>query len=109
MNTLLVASRSLQPVVDAPEWVLLLLKVTAILLAAWVAHLVLKRANPRWRVFLWRVTAVGLIALPAVAWLFPALEIRVEQPPPNEAAAPADLVPVPVRWRRFHGFFLASR
>ena len=55
---------------DAPVWVVLLLKITAILLAAWLAHLALARANPRWRVFLWRVTAVGLIALPAVAWLF---------------------------------------
>ncbi|MHB8901223.1 MAG: carboxypeptidase regulatory-like domain-containing protein, partial [Thermoguttaceae bacterium] len=87
MNTLLTASRILQPIMDAPVWVILLLKITAILLAAWFIHLALKRANPRWRVFLWRVTAIGLIALPAVAWLFPALEIRVEQPLTTKHAA----------------------
>ena len=70
VNALLMAFGGLQPIVDAPVWVVLLLKITAILLAAWLAHLALERANPRWRVFLWRVTAVGLIALPAVAWLF---------------------------------------
>jgi beta-lactamase regulating signal transducer with metallopeptidase domain/protocatechuate 3,4-dioxygenase beta subunit len=76
-----------QAIVDAPVWVALVLKITAVLLAAWLAHLALKRTNPRWRVFLWRVTAVGLTALPAIAWLLPALKIHVRQPPPVEAAA----------------------
>ena len=87
MSALLMASRLLQPMVDAPVWALLLLKGTAILLAAWLAHLALARTNPRWRVVLWRVTAVGLMALPAAAWFFPALQIRVEQPPPGKEAA----------------------
>ena len=87
MNALLMAFGGLQPIIDAPVWVVLLLKITAILFAAWLAHLVLKRTNPRWRVLLWRVTAVGLIVLPAVAWLLPALEIHVQQPPSVEAAA----------------------
>jgi beta-lactamase regulating signal transducer with metallopeptidase domain len=80
MNTLLTAFGGWRSIVDAPLWFALLLKVTAILSAAWLAHLALARSNPRWRVFLWRVTAVGLIALPAAAWLLPALQIRVEQP-----------------------------
>ena len=73
MNALLTASRVSQLLVDAPAWAMLLVKITAILSAAWLAHLVLSRANPRWRVFLWRVTAVGITALPAVAWFSPAL------------------------------------
>jgi len=81
MNSLPAASSLLQPIVDAPLWIVLLLKITGVLLATWLAHLVLRRTNPRWRVFLWRVTAVGLITLPVVTWLFPALEIRVQQPP----------------------------
>ena len=89
MNALLTASRLLQPIADAPVWVVLLLKVTAILSAAWLVHLALARANPRWRVFLWRVTAVGLIALPAMAWLVPALQIRLEPPPVEEPTATA--------------------
>ena len=64
------------------------MKITAVLSAAWLAHLALGRTNPRWRVFLWRVTAVGLIVLPAVAWLLPSLPIHV-QPPPKELAAAA--------------------
>jgi len=77
MNALLLAFGGLQPIVDAPAWVVLLLKLTAILSAAWLAHLAIARTNPRWRVVLWRVTAVGLIAMPAVACLLPSLEIRV--------------------------------
>ena len=59
MNTFLADSFGLQTIVDAPVWVLLLLKLTAILSAAWLAHLAIARLNPRWRVFLWRMTAVG--------------------------------------------------
>jgi len=86
MNTLLTASGGLQPLVDAPVWAVVVLKVTAILAAAWAAHGALWRSNPRWRVLLWRVTAVGLAALPAVGWLSPAFEIRVEPPRPAEEA-----------------------
>ena len=41
MNALLMAFGGLQSIVDAPVWVVLLLKITAILLAAWLAHLAL--------------------------------------------------------------------
>ena len=77
MNAFLSESFGLQTIVDTPVWVLLLFKLTAILSAAWLAHLALARANPRWRVFLWRMTAVGLIALPAVSLLLPAMELRI--------------------------------
>ena len=110
MNALLLAFGGLQPIVDAPAWVVLLLKLTAILSAAWLAHLAIARTNPRWRVVLWRVTAVGLIAMPAVAWLLPSLEIRVPQPPVVEEPAVAATSPtipladppaaerVPIEW-----------
>ena len=38
MNALLSAFGGLQPIVDAPVWVVLLLKLTAILSAAWLVH-----------------------------------------------------------------------
>ena len=41
MNASLMAFGPLQPLVDAPVWVVLLLKITAILFAAWLAHLAL--------------------------------------------------------------------
>ncbi|MBN2218468.1 MAG: carboxypeptidase regulatory-like domain-containing protein, partial [Pirellulales bacterium] len=78
MNTLSAAFGGFESVLDAPLWVMLLVKATAVLAAAWVAHLALARANPRWRVVLWRATAVGLLALPALAWSLPALTIDVE-------------------------------
>ena len=86
MNTLPMISDGWQAILDAPLWALLLTKATAILLAAWLAHLALARTNPCWRVLLWRVAAVGLIALPAVAWLLPAVTIHVQQPPRVEEA-----------------------
>jgi beta-lactamase regulating signal transducer with metallopeptidase domain len=89
----------LQPIIDAPVWVVLLLKITVILFAAWLVHLAIARTNPRYRVFLWRMTAVGLIVLPTVAWLLPAIKVYVQQPPavtetaaviPVSEAPPAD-------------------
>ena len=86
MNAWLTVSRFWQPIIEAPLWAVLLVKLTAILLAAWLAHLALRRTNPRWRVFLWRVTAVGLVVLPAVAWMLPSLPIHVQPPPAKEVA-----------------------
>ena len=80
MNALSTAIGGLQSIVDAPVWVVLQLKITAILLAAWFVHMVLRQANPRWRVLLWRVTGCGLVALPLVAWIFPVLPIHVQRP-----------------------------
>ncbi|MHB1037353.1 MAG: carboxypeptidase regulatory-like domain-containing protein [Pirellulales bacterium] len=93
MNALLAASGGLQTLADAPASVVFVLKITAFLSAAWLAHLALAWANPRWRVLLWRATAVGLIALPAIAWVLPALEIQVQQPPVEEAVLPAAPAP----------------
>jgi beta-lactamase regulating signal transducer with metallopeptidase domain/uncharacterized GH25 family protein/thiol-disulfide isomerase/thioredoxin/Leucine-rich repeat (LRR) protein len=110
MNALLSAFGGMQPIVDAPAWVVLLLKLTAILAAAWFVHAAIARVNPRWRVVLWRVTAVGLLATPAVAWLLPSLEIRVPQAPvverPTVVAAspkapvtnPPAAVAAPIDW-----------
>ena len=36
------------------------------------------------------MTAVGLIALPAVAWLLPALEIHVQRPPTPRSGSRSD-------------------
>lgn len=93
MNARLLAFGGIQPIVDAPVWVMLLLKLTVILLAAWLVHLAIARTNPRWRVVLWRVTAVGLIAMPSVAWLFPSLDIPVQQARVIEKAAVVATVP----------------
>ena len=38
-------------------------KVTVVLIVAWISHLYLRGSNPRWRILVWRVTAVGLIGV----------------------------------------------
>ncbi len=95
MNALLTAARGVQTIASAPVGAVLLLKITAVLLAAWAIHLALWRANPRWRVLLWRATAAGLVVLPALGWLSPALEIHVEPPSVETAAARPSSSPVP--------------
>ena len=87
MNTQIMLSHILQAIVDAPVWCLLLLKITAMLCLAWLVHLALFGANPRWRVLLWRMTAAGLIALPAIVWLLPAMQIRFIPSPENKITA----------------------
>lgn len=87
MNAFLMALRELPSMADVPAWAMLLIKLTSLLSVAWLAHLTLARANPRWRVFMWRVTAVGLISLPTVGWLLPSLEVRMARPVALEQAA----------------------
>src|SRR5260370_8450261 len=45
---------------DASIGLVLILKWTAVLALAWLAHGSLARRNPRWRVALWRLAIVGL-------------------------------------------------
>ncbi|MEN6627054.1 MAG: SUMF1/EgtB/PvdO family nonheme iron enzyme [Candidatus Sumerlaeia bacterium] len=67
----------------------LFLKVTLILGLGWVLHFLLARANPRWRVLLWRAVAVGVLLVPLIASMMPAFELAMPQPaPPAEPPAP---------------------
>jgi hypothetical protein len=91
MNIAQIPPRILERIVDSPAWVFLLLKITVVLLAAWLIHAALARTNPRWRMFLWRVTAVGLVALLMAVRVPHVLEIKVKQPVP--LAQTADILP----------------
>jgi beta-lactamase regulating signal transducer with metallopeptidase domain/thiol-disulfide isomerase/thioredoxin/protocatechuate 3,4-dioxygenase beta subunit len=73
MNTLF-----LNFIADMPTWVLLLSKTTLILSLAWCGHFALASANPRWRVFLWRITGVSLVILAVLAMFAPRLALRME-------------------------------
>jgi len=85
-------SALLSKVVEAPLWMLLLLKVTALLAAGWLLHFALRRANPRWRVLLWRGVVIGLIAMPVMMAVMPAIELSIAKPLPQTVipAAPDD-------------------
>lgn len=66
--------------VDPPPAADVLIRVTILLAAAWIAHAALRRANPRWRMLLWRGTAVGLVALPLAMLALPAIDVAVPKP-----------------------------
>lgn len=40
---------------------LTLLRITLVLGLAWMGHFVVRRGNPRWRILLWRLAAVGIV------------------------------------------------
>ncbi len=83
MNAQWLISCVSQSILDASPSTLLLVKITAVLVAAWAAHWALARVNPRWRVLAWRATAVGLVALPTLGLLLPSLSVRVRAPSPS--------------------------
>ena len=78
----------------APLWMLLLTKATLVLAVAWVIHFSLARANPRWRILLWRGTVVGLVV--TGVWIpgLPGLEIRMQTPEPVSTAPASSLQPI---------------
>ena len=78
--------------IELPFLASVFLKMTVFLLLAWVLHLVLGRANPRWRVLLWRGVAVGLIAIPVLTASLPSWKVPVAPLRPRTIAQPS--VPV---------------
>ncbi|WP_337173934.1 carboxypeptidase regulatory-like domain-containing protein [Paludisphaera sp.] len=65
---------------EAPTGLLIVLKATAVLAAAWLCHAALARANPRWRVLTWRCATIGLAAVAALAFAPPLATWRVAAP-----------------------------
>jgi beta-lactamase regulating signal transducer with metallopeptidase domain/protocatechuate 3,4-dioxygenase beta subunit len=53
------------------------MRITIVLAIAWLAHAALSRANPRWRVLTWRVAAIALLLVPAMAIWGPAIRLAV--------------------------------
>jgi beta-lactamase regulating signal transducer with metallopeptidase domain/Tol biopolymer transport system component len=78
---------------DLPGWGVFLLKATFWLAAVWLVHATLLRANPRWRVFLWRAAIVGLLALPLLSHLVPPIEVHIHH---SVAVSPATSLPAPL-------------
>lgn len=70
-----------QYLVGMPLPVELLLKVTLLLAVAWLIYGALEKANPRWRVLLWRGTAVASFALPFIVLGLPAWSLPIAARP----------------------------
>jgi len=77
-------------IIESPLIVRVLLKMTAFLMLAWVAHFALRRANPRWRVLLWRGVAVGLTLIPILVAALPSWKVAVR---PTQATPTASVLP----------------
>ncbi len=84
MNTPVFLPDVLAQVSTASPWTLLLTKATLLLAVAWIAHLSLAGANPRWRILLWRGVVVGL-ALTGV-WTLGLPSVKIHVPAPESAA-----------------------
>ncbi len=67
----------LESVAELSPPVAVLAKVTILLGIAWLVHSLLRRANPRWRVLLWRAAAVGMLLIPLCHLVTPPMEFRV--------------------------------
>jgi beta-lactamase regulating signal transducer with metallopeptidase domain/peroxiredoxin len=80
-----------QILVDLPLAVSILLRVTVVLGVGWILHFCLGRANPRWRVLVWRGVVVGVFLVPMLMPL-KYFEIGVQAP----ASPPSTITSVPV-------------
>ncbi len=72
---------------------LLVAKWTVLLAMAWLAHGLLARGNPRWRVALWRTTSSGIVVLPMLSWAPPIVEYRLAPADAPEGARSALIDP----------------
>jgi beta-lactamase regulating signal transducer with metallopeptidase domain len=66
--------------VDIPLSELVLLKLTVLLVVAWIAHRALVRANPRWRVLLWRGAAIAVLLGPVWMRFGPQMTLAIAEP-----------------------------
>jgi len=58
-------------------------KVTIVLLTAWLAHFALRKWNPRWQVWLWRVTTVNMAIVLFAAIIPPWYSVPLRLPTTN--------------------------
>jgi len=84
----------LAQVFTASPWALVLTKATLLLAVAWLIHVGLARANPRWRTLLWRGTVVGLVLMALWTLGLPSLEIHIRAPESLATAVESPLRPV---------------
>lgn len=70
----------IEMLVDLPFAWDLILRVTIVLALTWLIHLSLARKNPRWRVQLWRLSTVGLIAI-VISLFIPRLTVFIHSAP----------------------------
>ncbi|MCA9095018.1 MAG: M48 family metalloprotease, partial [Planctomycetaceae bacterium] len=89
----------LPPVADA------LLRISIVLILAWLVHAILLKCHFAWRVLLWRGVAVGLLLLPLPGLLIPRLVITLPAQPHLAGATAVELPSSdPIDSQQSHGF-----
>ncbi len=81
-------------IIELPMMADVLLKMTVLLALAWAVHFALRRANPRWRVLLWRGVSVGLMAIPFLVAALPSWKVPVapsQAPPAVRVLSPREM------------------
>jgi len=73
----------------------LLLKFTLVLIVAWLLQATLRRSNPRWRILVWRMSAIGLVGIALFSLRPPIFTIPV-LPPPATVTVAATIQPVDI-------------
>lgn len=63
--------------VDGHSMALPLLKITLLLIVAWILHGLLRARNPRWRILLWRGVAIGTLAVLFLAFADPLISLKL--------------------------------
>src|SRR5262245_59341015 len=63
-------TEAIMNLLSASSWILLA-RITAVLLIAWVLHFATRRANPRWQVWNWRIACLALVSLPLLNLALP--------------------------------------
>ncbi|MCH7592244.1 MAG: PD40 domain-containing protein [Planctomycetes bacterium] len=74
--------------VDPPFWFEVLTKTTLCLAFAWLFVLVLRERNPRWRILVWRCTAVAVVLIPFMSLTSGAIRLPVRVAEPVRSAPP---------------------
>jgi beta-lactamase regulating signal transducer with metallopeptidase domain/peroxiredoxin/5-hydroxyisourate hydrolase-like protein (transthyretin family) len=93
MSASTLVTGNLARLAEVPAPAAVLIKVTALLALAWALHAVLVGRNPRWRVALWRATAVALAVVPALVVAPPVVTWRLPKPATAPGAAVIEATP----------------
>ncbi|MHB1556653.1 MAG: carboxypeptidase regulatory-like domain-containing protein [Isosphaeraceae bacterium] len=89
MNAATIGSNLLAILADPGGPAALVARWTILLASAWLAHALLARRNPRWRVLLWRGTITGLVLVAALSARSPIVSLPVVPPVREVAVEPA--------------------
>jgi beta-lactamase regulating signal transducer with metallopeptidase domain/thiol-disulfide isomerase/thioredoxin len=65
---------------DPATSLLVVTKISVLLVVAWLLYFALVRANPRWRVLVWRSSGVGIVLLATLAVCPPLVEVPMMSP-----------------------------